>query len=98
MQRNAKQRFVFADGTVIPIGAKIGTPIRFVQRDPSNYDNPDAFDGFRFCRTKAGGDGTAPSPKYSVATTDATLQLFGHGRHAWYENPDPHLLQLTGMY
>lgn len=83
-QRNAKQRFVFSDGTVIPPGAKIGTPVRFVHRDPTKYDDPDVFDGFRFSRPKEEAGLTAPLTKDSVVTTDATLQLFGHGRHAWY--------------
>lgn len=84
MQRNAKQQFTFSDGTIIPAGAKIGTPSLNLHRDPIGYEDPDAFDGFRFSRK---GD-TATSPrdaaKFSMVNTAADYQLFGHGKHAWY--------------
>ncbi|KAI6872898.1 hypothetical protein KC343_g725 [Hortaea werneckii] len=80
-QRNAKKPFTFADGTVVPAGGKIGTPLLHIHRDPAVYDNPDEFDGFRFYRGPALG-ANAASSQPTLVTTDASLQIFGHGRHA----------------
>ncbi len=83
MQRNAKKTFTFADGNVIPAGAKIGAPMLFQHRDPSVYKRPDEFDGFRFSRPKEQGQGAAPMGKDSLVSTEVAFQSFGHGRHAW---------------
>jgi len=80
LQRNAIKPFTFSDGTVIPAGAKIGSPNLFLQRDPSIYENPEQFDGFRFVRQV---NGSTQPLKGSMVTTDAAYQLFGHGKHAW---------------
>lgn len=77
MQRNAKQKFTFSDGTIIPAGAKIGTPSLILHRDLTAYEDGDAFDGFRFSRK-----GEAAS-KFSMVNTAAEYQIFGHGKHAW---------------
>ncbi|KAI7084689.1 hypothetical protein KC356_g6486 [Hortaea werneckii] len=80
-QRNAKKPFTFADGTVVPAGGKIGTPLLHIHRDPAVYDKPDEFDGFRFNRGPIIG-ANAASSQPTLVTTDASLQIFGHGRHA----------------
>ncbi|KIX10708.1 uncharacterized protein Z518_01792 [Rhinocladiella mackenziei CBS 650.93] len=81
MQRNAKKKFTFSDGTVIPPGAKVGTPLLFVHRDPALYDNPEVFDGFRFSRLRENAE-TGQAIKYTMISTDPAYQLFGHGKHA----------------
>lgn len=83
MQRNAKKTFKFSDGTVIPAGAKVGTPVLIVQRDPNVYENPNEFNGFRFSLPKETGSEDRLPTKQSVVSTDVAFQLFGHGRHAW---------------
>lgn len=83
MQRNAKKTFTFSDGIVIPPGAKIGTPVLFLHRDPTIYENPEVFDGFRFSRLREKSQGTQ-AVKYSMISTDPAYQLFGHGKHAWF--------------
>jgi len=77
-QRNAKKQFVFADGTVIPAGGKIGVPLLTAHQDSAVYKNPEVFDGFRFCR----GDGAGANTQPTLVTTDVSFQSFGHGRHA----------------
>lgn len=83
MQRNAKKKFMFSDGTVIPPGAKVGTPLLFLHRDPSISEDPDVFDGFRFSRLREESGGDAEAVKHSMISTDPAYQLFGHGKHAW---------------
>lgn len=76
MQRNARQDFRFSDGTLIPRGAKIGAPSLILHRDPTIYENPDVFDGFRFVQSSEG------QPKTPL-NTGVAYHLFGHGRHPW---------------
>ncbi|ETS77970.1 hypothetical protein PFICI_10032 [Pestalotiopsis fici W106-1] len=78
MQRNARKEFKFSDGTVIPVGAKIGAVSRILQRDPEVFENPDVFDGFRFYQTEPSE--TKPS---TMVNTGTNFHLFGHGRHPW---------------
>lgn len=80
MQRNARQPFVFADGTVIPAGAKLVAPSLTLQRDPTVLDDPDDFDGFRYVNVIDG----ARTLQKSMVTTGTDYHLFGHGRHPWY--------------
>lgn len=83
-QRNAKKKFTFSDGTVIPPGAKVGTPLLFLHRNPELYEKPEEFDGFRFSRLKEASGGAQNAVKHTMVSTDAAYQLFGHGKHAWY--------------
>lgn len=50
-----------------------------IQRSSEHYENPEAFDGFRFVKRAAAGDKDSRfvdlSPEYLV---------FGMGVHAWY--------------
>lgn len=83
MQRNAKKDFKFSDGTVIPAGAKVGTPSLFVHRDPTMYENPEEFDGFRFSRMREENTGSQ-NVKNAMVSTDPAYQVFGQGKHAWW--------------
>ncbi|OJJ01767.1 hypothetical protein ASPVEDRAFT_150556 [Aspergillus versicolor CBS 583.65] len=87
MQRNARREFRFSDGTVIPPGAKLGSPSLFLHRDPAVHENPEAFDWLRFYHPppQAQDDGTPTEtvqakPK-TMLNTDTNFHLFGHGRH-----------------
>ncbi|KAJ7878446.1 cytochrome P450 [Mycena leptocephala] len=55
MQRRvvSKDGFRFSDGTMLPQGAFLSVAARPAHFDPSNYENPTAFDGFRFARERA---------------------------------------------
>jgi len=77
-QRNAKQQFTFKDGTVIPAGASVGTPLNYVHKTSEAYDRPDEFDGFRFSRPNEQGT----QGRKTFVSTDVNFQAFGHGRHA----------------
>lgn len=79
MQRNAKQSFTFSDGTFIPAGAKVGAPTLILQRDPTSYENPQAFEGFRFVVVRDG----KPELSKTMVTTGTDYHLYGHGRHPW---------------
>jgi len=78
-QRNAKKQFTFKDGTVIPAGACLGTPLNHVHKTSEAYDRPDEFDGFRFSRPNEQGS----QGRKTLVSTDVNFQAFGHGRHAW---------------
>ncbi|KAF6825831.1 trichothecene c-8 hydroxylase cytochrome p450 monooxygenase [Colletotrichum plurivorum] len=47
-------------------------------RDPSTYENPDAFDGYRFLRMREKGQEAASQ----LVTTSINHLGFGHGEHA----------------
>ncbi|PLN81947.1 cytochrome P450 [Aspergillus taichungensis] len=77
MQRNARKEFRFSDGTVLPPGAKIGSPSLFLHRDPEVFEDPEMFNGFRFYQPHP-EPGTKPK---TMLNTDVNFHLFGHGRH-----------------
>jgi cytochrome P450 len=83
MQRNAKQKFTFSDGTIIPAGAKIGTASLILHRDQTAYEDGDAFDGFRFSKKGEAASSSREAAKFSMVNTAAEYQIFGHGKHAW---------------
>ena len=104
MTRKAMKDFTFSDGTTIPAGNIISVAAPCMQIDPVRilrhslyhtvhdvrtqeyYPDPETFDGFRFhkMRQQEGG-----SSKHLLASLDLDYVLFGHGRHAWYENLCP---------
>ncbi|KAH8901728.1 cytochrome P450 [Thozetella sp. PMI_491] len=77
MQRNARQEFKFSDGTIIPAGAKLGSPSLILHMDPEVYTNPETFDGFRFCRHP----GAVEESWKTIVTTGSNFHVFGSGRH-----------------
>lgn len=78
MQRNARKAFTFSDGTVMPAGTKIGTPSLILHRDAEVYENPEVFDGFRFCAPRY-----ADTKENLAVSTNVHYHTFGHGRHPW---------------
>ena len=80
MQRNARQQFTFSDGTVIPKGAKVGSPTILTHFDPEVYDDPDVFEPLRFYN-EAREKGIAQK---TLLTTSPSFNIFGAGRHPWY--------------
>ncbi|KXJ91615.1 cytochrome P450 [Microdochium bolleyi] len=77
IQRNARQKFTFSDGTVIPKGAKIGSPTLITHYDPEVYVNPEIFDPLR-SYNEAREQGTVQK---TLLTTGPNFNVFGAGRH-----------------
>ncbi|KAH6682152.1 cytochrome P450 [Plectosphaerella plurivora] len=76
MQRNALKEFRFSDGTVLPVGTKVGACSKILHYDPEVYQNPEVFDGFRFLDPKY-----AEVKENSPVNTSRSFHVFGHGRH-----------------
>ncbi|KAI1120157.1 putative cytochrome P450 monooxygenase [Nemania abortiva] len=71
--------FKFHDGLELPKGSRLIFPALAVHMDPSNYSNPDNFDGFRFAPSPNGGNGQR---SIGAATVDSKFLPFGYGTHA----------------
>ncbi|KAJ6627498.1 cytochrome P450 [Mycena sp. CBHHK59/15] len=72
--------FTFSDGTTLPYGTYLHSPMWSVHHDPSIYPNPEVFDGFRFSKLREAEE--VGSAKWQAITTSLDYQPFGHGRHA----------------
>jgi cytochrome P450 len=76
-------------GEHLPYGAKCGIASYGPHHDNSVYDNPYAFDAFRFCQerksevTKVVASKEGHSAPRSFVTTSDYFMGFSHGRHAW---------------
>ncbi|KAJ7480645.1 cytochrome P450 [Mycena latifolia] len=82
----AKDGFQFSNGTVLPYGSFVSVAARPTHYDPANYENPSAFDGFRFARERAEQKvDTDPSKdifKRHMVSTAVDHLPFGAGKHA----------------
>ena len=77
MGRKALQDFTFPDGTFVPKGNLVSTPLMPIHHDEARYPNADKFEGFRFAEMRGGdGDGS----KYQMVATSVDYLPFGHGR------------------
>ncbi|KAJ7041349.1 cytochrome P450 [Mycena alexandri] len=77
--------FRFADGTTIPHGEFLEIAVMDTHHDPTVYDAPDTFDGFRFSRLRDGQPDQQERGgvfKHGMVTTSLDYLPFGHGRHA----------------
>jgi len=77
VRRKALSLFTFSDGIRILQDEVACVPLRAIMRDPINYPEGEAFDGFRF----ANKSGTGNTSKYTDG--DAKFPLWGLGRRAW---------------
>ena len=81
LTRKALKDFTFSDGTFIPKGTVIVTPIRSIHHDETFYENAHAFEPFRFADLhEEDGEGV----KHQFTSTTTEYLPFGHGRYAWY--------------
>ena len=80
LMRKATNDFTFSDGTFIPKGTRIHVGLTALHHDNALYENPEAFDPFRFANMGEEGQGA----KHQFAATSPEYLSFGHGRHAWY--------------
>ena len=74
--RLALQDYTFSDGTFIPAGATVGIPTEAVHTDPTNYENPTEFDGFRFSSLP-----DAENLRNQMVSGSTTFYSFGQGKH-----------------
>ena len=77
---------MFNDGLTLPVGTRIGFPIKAIQNDSDNYASPEMFDGFRFFRKSqaenGNGDATSDSgQRWSSTAMSSTNLAWGHGNH-----------------
>lgn len=76
MFRQALVNITLSDGTKVPKGHKVAVSTDRM-RDPSVYENPDVFDGYRFFRMRATEQGAASQ----LVTTSVNHLGFGHDEH-----------------
>ncbi|KAH9915638.1 cytochrome P450 [Amylocystis lapponica] len=77
--RRTRKDHTFSDGTHIPAGTYVSTPVLGIHRDDEIYPNADQFDPWRFSNMRAeDGEGT----KHQFVSTTVDYIPFGHGRHA----------------
>ncbi|KAF7355966.1 hypothetical protein MVEN_00926000 [Mycena venus] len=76
--------FRFSDGTVVPCGSTLQIASRAEHFSPSNYENPDVFDGFRFSRMREDRQLRASAGVFNkhMISTSANHLAFGHKLHA----------------
>ncbi|KAJ7644773.1 cytochrome P450 [Roridomyces roridus] len=87
----AKEGFRFSDGTFLPYRSYLCVASRSTHLDPSNYENPTTFDGFRFAREREQHkQQSVESPdivntdifKRHMVSTAIDHLPFGNGKHA----------------
>ncbi len=83
--------FKFSNGTTVPYGSFLGVPSYAIHHDPANYEDPDAFDGWRFHKLSSDLTNQEASLKDDLdtlrlkhASTTPSLEYlpFGIGRQA----------------
>ena len=75
------RNYTFFDGVKVPAGEVLAVPSGAIHMDPTIYENPDVFDGFRFSKLR---EQEGHSAKHHSVNTSCEFLSFGHGRHAWY--------------
>ncbi|EGN97697.1 hypothetical protein SERLA73DRAFT_75354 [Serpula lacrymans var. lacrymans S7.3] len=78
MLRKAMKDFTFSDGTVVPAGSLISIASFPTHLDNEIYNNPNAFEPFRF----APEDGEGINPRNQMTSINSEYLPFGLGRHA----------------
>ncbi|RDW93076.1 cytochrome P450 [Aspergillus mulundensis] len=79
VQRIAKETLVFKDGLVIPKGTYICFAAGPLSRDPELVEEPETFDGFRWCNDK---QDNKYGRNHSLVTLSKLNLHFGYGRQA----------------
>ena len=80
MHRLAMKDYTFSDGTFIPKGTVVGTPIQSIHADDENYERATTFNPWRFSDARAKATDTT---KYAYTNTSPDYLSFGYGRHSW---------------
>ncbi|KAJ7693905.1 cytochrome P450 [Mycena rosella] len=71
-----------AYGTMIPVGAIVGTIPPAIHADERYYKNADTFDGFRFSLNRGSNDAEQSDASLRLTGLGNTYLSFGGGRHA----------------
>ncbi|KAI6005463.1 cytochrome P450 [Pisolithus albus] len=79
LPRIAMSDLTLADGTFIPRGTTLSFPVNRMHHDDAVYENPDAFEPFRFTKTQSNELNGAGN---QMTTLGPDLLLFGLGTHA----------------
>lgn len=79
MFRTIRQSMTLSDGSYLPKGTTVVTPIMPTHFDEEYYPNASVFDPFRYVKEK-----NARSVQQSLVTTSSDYVTFGHGKHAWW--------------
>ncbi|KAL3418560.1 cytochrome P450 [Phlyctema vagabunda] len=69
------------NGTHIPQGSTIGTPVYAIHHDNANYENAMKYDAFRFSRARESSS-ILEGKNLSIVTTNEAFLTFGHGSHS----------------
>lgn len=80
--RKLAKSVTFADGTVLPRGTCITMPSVAVSRDPTYFENPDEFDGFRFYDKRSATASKSEANRQSFAAIGPDNLAFGFGKTA----------------
>lgn len=80
--RMAMKDLKFSDGTFIPAGNILATPVLPTHMDNENYGDAEVFNPWRFLRLQEESVDNSAF-KYQFVTTATDYVAFGHGRHAW---------------
>jgi hypothetical protein len=80
VKRKVIQDYTFQDGSSVSKGTYIGIPNHAIHYDPVYYENPYAFDGYRFSNQRL-EPGTMTKWRFSASSNQ--FFAFGHGRHIW---------------
>ncbi|KAL4815359.1 cytochrome P450 [Aspergillus spinulosporus] len=79
VQRIAKENLIFKDGFVVPKGTHVCFAAGPLSRDPELIDDPETFDGFRWCKER---QYNKKGHNYSLVALGKLNLHFGYGRQA----------------
>ncbi|KAI0783163.1 cytochrome P450 [Abortiporus biennis] len=79
VMRKSLQDITLSDGTYIPKGTIMATPVFSTQTDEDTYTNPREFEPFRFSDMR---EMEGESMKHQFSRTSTEYIAFGYGRHA----------------
>ncbi|KAI9878965.1 MAG: hypothetical protein M1830_010019 [Pleopsidium flavum] len=74
--------YTLHDGVTIPAGTIIGVPSHAISHDPSFFEDPSTFDGFRFVPPSESDLNLRRRDPPSFVTTNASNLGWGYGKHA----------------
>ncbi|KAI0348326.1 cytochrome P450 [Trametopsis cervina] len=74
--------YTLSDGTFIPAGNIVVTPVLPTHMDPENYENPRVFDPLRFVKLQEDDPSVAQATTLQYVTTTSDFYSFGHGKSA----------------
>ena len=74
------QDYTFSDGTFIPQGTRLASPVLEIQNDAEHWDDAELFKPWRFAEAREQDE---ISSRQDFTSTSVELHTFGHGRNAW---------------